>query len=92
MGSAGKRLQETGGCESLGAKVQQHAIPAGPADLDRYAVAAALWVGTPGGEQALRLLAVRAHGRRVHRDSGHGGHFSTGRPAPRQAAMPPVKW
>lgn len=38
--------------ESLGAKVQEFAIPAGPADLDRYGVAAALWVGTPGGERA----------------------------------------
>ena len=35
--------------ESLGAKVQEFAIPDGPADLDRYGVAAALWVGTPGG-------------------------------------------
>lgn len=38
--------------ESLGAEVQQTAIPAGPMDLDRYSVAAALWVGTPGGERA----------------------------------------
>lgn len=38
--------------ESLGAEVQQTAIPAGPLDLDRYSVAAALWVGTPGGERA----------------------------------------
>lgn len=35
--------------ESLGAKVQEYAIPDGPADLDHYGVAAALWVGTPGG-------------------------------------------
>ncbi len=35
--------------ESLGAKVQQAAIPAGLADLDRFEIAAALWVGTPGG-------------------------------------------
>ena len=38
--------------ESLGAKVQEAAVPAGPLDLDHYGVAAALWVGTPGGEQA----------------------------------------
>ena len=38
--------------ESLGAKVQEAAVPAGPADLDRYGIAAALWVGTPGGEVA----------------------------------------
>lgn len=35
--------------ESLGAKVQQAAIPGGSADLDYYGVSAALWVGTPGG-------------------------------------------
>ncbi len=38
--------------ESLGAEVQQTAIPLGPADLDRYGIAAALWVGTPGGERS----------------------------------------
>lgn len=38
--------------ESLGAEVQQTAIPLGPADLDRFGVSAALWVGTPGGERA----------------------------------------
>ena len=38
--------------ESLGAKVQEAAVPAGPLDLDHYGVDAALWVGTPGGEQA----------------------------------------
>lgn len=35
--------------ESLGAKVQQAAMPAGISDLDRLGVCAALWVGTPGG-------------------------------------------
>lgn len=35
--------------ESLGAKIQQAAIPAGLADMDRIGAAAALWVGTPGG-------------------------------------------
>lgn len=38
--------------ESLGAGVQEMAVPAGPADLDRYGIAAALWVGTPGGERS----------------------------------------
>ncbi len=38
--------------ESLGAKVQEAAVSAGPLDLDHYGVAAALWVGTPGGEVA----------------------------------------
>jgi uncharacterized membrane protein len=38
--------------ESLGAKVQEAAIPMGSADLDHYGVAAALWVGTPGGRTA----------------------------------------
>jgi len=35
--------------ESLGAKVQQAACAAGIADLDRFGIDAALWVGTPGG-------------------------------------------
>ena len=35
--------------ESLGAKVAQAAIPAGPADLDRFGIDTALFVGTPGG-------------------------------------------
>lgn len=35
--------------ESLGAKVQQWAVPNGSPDLDRYYVDAALYVGTPGG-------------------------------------------
>ncbi|MEZ5115763.1 MAG: alpha/beta-hydrolase family protein [Candidatus Nanopelagicales bacterium] len=38
--------------ESLGAKVQQAALPAGLADLDRIGVHRALWVGTPGGREA----------------------------------------
>ena len=38
--------------ESLGAKVQEAAVPAGPLDLDHYAVSGALWVGTPGGSTA----------------------------------------
>ena len=46
--------------ESLGAKVQEAAIPAGPVDLDHYGVAAALWVGTPGGAQADEFHALCA--------------------------------
>lgn len=38
--------------ESLGALVQQMALPAGTADLDRFGVHSALWVGTPGGARA----------------------------------------
>lgn len=38
--------------ESLGADVQQSAIPGGPLDLDHYDISAALWVGTPGGERS----------------------------------------
>ena len=38
--------------ESLGAKVQQGALPGGAADLDDLHVSAALWVGTPGGAPA----------------------------------------
>lgn len=36
--------------ESLGAKVQQAALPGGIPDLDRFGIDAALWVGTPGGK------------------------------------------
>ena len=35
--------------ESLGAKVQQYALPLGPVDMDRFHISRALWVGTPGG-------------------------------------------
>ena len=38
--------------ESLGAKVQEEAVPGGPIDLDYHNIAAALWVGTPGGKVA----------------------------------------
>lgn len=43
--------------ESLGARVQQAAIPGGPRDLDRLGVSAALWVGTPGGPQSVAFHA-----------------------------------
>lgn len=46
--------------ESLGAEVQQSAIPAGPLDLDHYGIAAALWVGTPGGERSDAFHALCA--------------------------------
>lgn len=36
--------------ESLGAKVQQAALPGGVRDLDRLGISRALWVGTPGGK------------------------------------------
>lgn len=38
--------------ESLGARVQQRALAHGAADLDRFGVHSALWVGTPGGVEA----------------------------------------
>ena len=50
--------------ESLGAKVQQAGCAAGIADLDRFGIDAALWVGTPGGvdyddvHRAFDLVAV----------------------------------
>ncbi len=40
--------------ESLGAEVQQAALPMGTADLDRVGITSALWVGTPGGGAAFR--------------------------------------
>lgn len=46
--------------ESLGARVQQAAIPAGSADLDRIGVDAALWVGTPGGPESVSFHAATA--------------------------------
>jgi uncharacterized membrane protein len=44
--------------ESLGAKIQQYAVPLGSVDLDRYGIDRALWVGTPGGKvsDAFHLL------------------------------------
>ncbi|MDP2289427.1 MAG: alpha/beta-hydrolase family protein [Actinomycetota bacterium] len=38
--------------ESLGAGVQEAAVPGGLADLDAYGIANALWVGTPGSRTA----------------------------------------
>lgn len=46
--------------ESLGARVQQAAIPAGTADLDRIGADAALWVGTPGGPDSVSFHAATA--------------------------------
>jgi uncharacterized membrane protein len=44
--------------ESLGARVQQAAIPGGTRDLDRLGVSAALWVGTPGGSESIAFHAA----------------------------------
>ena len=46
--------------ESLGAKVQEAAIPGGPIDMDRYGIDAALWVGSPGSSasDAFHALCV----------------------------------
>ncbi|MEY3732851.1 MAG: hypothetical protein RL347_210 [Actinomycetota bacterium] len=44
--------------ESLGARVQQAAIPGGSRDLDRIGVDAALWVGTPGGPESVAFHAA----------------------------------
>ncbi|MFM8352338.1 MAG: alpha/beta-hydrolase family protein [Actinomycetales bacterium] len=49
-GAGGPRVLLYG--ESLGAKVQQVAIPQGLRDLDRFGVTSALWVGTPGSAEA----------------------------------------
>ena len=46
--------------ESLGARVQQAAIPSGSADLDRLGISAALWVGTPGGPESVAFHAATA--------------------------------
>jgi len=46
--------------ESLGARVQQAAIPGGSRDLDRLGVSAALWVGTPGGQESVAFHAATA--------------------------------
>lgn len=43
--------------ESLGARVQEAALPQGIADLDRLGVDAALWVGTPGGPASVAFHA-----------------------------------
>ncbi|MFZ8910104.1 MAG: alpha/beta-hydrolase family protein [Candidatus Nanopelagicales bacterium] len=44
--------------ESLGARVQQAAIPGGTRDLDRLGIDAALWVGTPGGPESVAFHAA----------------------------------
>lgn len=46
--------------ESLGAKVQQYALPLGLEDLDRFHVSRALWVGTPGGSRSDAFHALCA--------------------------------
>jgi uncharacterized membrane protein len=44
--------------ESLGARVQQAALTGGLSDLDRLGISAALWVGTPGGQQSVAFHAA----------------------------------
>jgi uncharacterized membrane protein len=63
--------------ESLGAKVQQAAVPGGPMDLDHYGIAAGLWVGTPGGEQSDVFHALCA-----------GESYTVDRPEQLPAVMP----
>lgn len=46
--------------ESLGARVQQAAIPGGSRDLNRLGITAALWVGTPGGPESVAFHAATA--------------------------------
>ena len=46
--------------ESLGARVQEAAVSAGPLDLDHYFVDAALWVGSPGGQKSDEFHALCA--------------------------------
>ena len=46
--------------ESLGARVQEAAIAEGTPALDRFGVAAALWVGTPGGPESVAFHAAVA--------------------------------
>jgi uncharacterized membrane protein len=46
--------------ESLGAQMQQAAVPAGVPDLDACGISRALWVGTPGGAAARRFRDVVA--------------------------------
>lgn len=47
--------------ESLGAKVQQWAIPGGSPDLDKYFVDSVLYVGTPGGTASDGFHGAVAH-------------------------------
>ena len=46
--------------ESLGARVQEAAVARGTADLDAFGIAAALWVGTPGGAESVAFHAAVA--------------------------------
>lgn len=68
--------------ESLGAKIQEAAIPAGPLDLDHYGVSAALWVGTPGGREADVFHALCA-GESITVDSPAGIPEALPEPRPR---------
>jgi len=46
--------------ESLGARVQEAAVSAGPLDFDHYFVDAVLWVGSPGGLKSDEIHALCA--------------------------------
>lgn len=67
--------------ESLGAKVQQAAIPAGLVDMDHAGIDAALWVGTPGGTASDDFHAhCAASSVTVDRPEQIPAHFTAGRP------------
>lgn len=66
--------------ESLGAKVQEAAIPGGPIDLDHYGVAAALWVGSPGSQASDDFHARCA-----------GESYTVDRPEQLPVPMPPPR-
>lgn len=67
--------------ESLGAKVQQAAIPGGLVDLDHFGIDAALWVGTPGGSASDQFHAgCAASSITVDRPEQIPATFEAGRP------------
>lgn len=67
--------------ESLGAKVQQAALPGGPLDLDAHGIDAVLWVGTPGGRDADAVHAMcAAESITIDRPEQIPGAFPGGRP------------
>lgn len=67
--------------ESLGAKVQQAALPGGPIDLDVHGIDAVLWVGTPGGRDADAVHAMcAAESITVDRPEQVPSSFPGGRP------------
>lgn len=67
--------------ESLGAKVQQAALPGGPLDLDAHGIDAVLWVGTPGGRDADAVHAMcAAESITIDRPEQIPAAFAAGRP------------